>query len=104
MHYEYFLDVVPTVYAKGSKKERGYQFTANMHKTQVPYGQMAAVFFRYQLSPITVMYSRENVSFSHFLTYMCAIIGGVFTVAGILSGMLHNSMVQFQRRILGKDQ
>ena len=104
MHYEYYLDVVPTVYAKGRKSERGYQFTANMHKTPVPYGQMAAVFFRYQLSPITVKYSKESVGFLHFLTYMCAIIGGVFTVAGILSRMLHTSLVQFQRRVLGKDQ
>ncbi|CUG85973.1 endoplasmic reticulum vesicle transporter, putative [Bodo saltans] len=105
-HYEYFLDIVPTVYKQkwGKSELRGYQFTANMHKTESPPGHMAAAFFRYQLSPITVRYSAESTSFLHFLTYVCAIIGGVFTVSGILSRMIHTTAVQFQRRILGKDQ
>lgn len=105
-HYEYYLDIVPTVYSRNSGKNefRGYQFTANAHKMPSPPGHMAAAFFRYQLSPITVKYSTDSTSFSHFLTYLCAIVGGVFTVAGILSRMIHTTAVQFQRRILGKDQ
>lgn len=107
MHYEYYLDIVPTVYGKriayGKEVQRGYQFTANFHKMEVPHGHMPAAFFRYQLSPITVEYSVEKTSFIHFLTYVCAMVGGVFTVAGMLSRALHTSAVQFQRRFLGKD-
>ena len=103
MHYEYFLDIVPTTYKRGSKLEAGYQFTANMHKQEVPPGHMAAAFFRYQLSPITVQFGPEKTSFLHFLTYVCAIIGGVFTVAGMLSRSIHTTAVQFQKRVLGKD-
>lgn len=103
MHYEYFLDIVPTTYKKGRGTETGYQFTANMHKQELPYGHMAAAFFKYQLSPITVQFGKEDSSFFHFLTYVCAIVGGVFTVAGMLSRSIHTTAVQFQRRVLGKD-
>eukprot|EP00331_Platyophrya_macrostoma_P025171 CAMPEP_0176453800 /NCGR_PEP_ID=MMETSP0127-20121128/29467_1 /TAXON_ID=938130 /ORGANISM="Platyophrya macrostoma, Strain WH" /LENGTH=241 /DNA_ID=CAMNT_0017842755 /DNA_START=291 /DNA_END=1016 /DNA_ORIENTATION=+ len=105
-HYEYFLDIVPTMYQNKWGKEtlRGYQFTSNMHKMPSPPGHMAAAFFRYQLSPITVRYGQESTSFLHFLTYVCAIIGGVFTVSGIASRAIHSTAVQFQRRFLGKDQ
>eukprot|EP00164_Ancoracysta_twista_P011587 GFYU01017896.1.p1 GENE.GFYU01017896.1~~GFYU01017896.1.p1 ORF type:complete len:210 (-),score=22.10 GFYU01017896.1:195-743(-) len=108
LHYEYFLDIVPTVYTyrtgklKG-KAERGYQFTSNMHKIPNPPGHMPAVFFQYQLSPITVSYGFDRPSFSHFITYMCAIIGGVFTVAGILSRSVNASAARFRRSVMGKD-
>ena len=110
LYYEYFLDIVPTVYThkpkrrNPSKVERGYQYTANAHSLPTPMGQMAAVYFQYQISPITVAYSYDRASFSHFLTYTCAIVGGVFTVAGILSRSIHASATQIQKRMRGKDQ
>lgn len=113
-HYEYYIDVVPTVYEgktmahtaqekkRGWGVARGYQYTANMHFQSLDPGHMSAAFFRYQLSPITVKFSPEPTNFLHFITYVCAIIGGVFTVAGILSRSIHTTAVQFQKRVLGK--
>lgn len=111
MHYEYFIDIVPTVYeGKASPQERkrgagvarGYQYTATMHMQELDPGHMSAAFFRYQLSPITVKFAPERTSFLHFLTYVCAIIGGVFTVAGILTRSIHTTVTQLQKRALGK--
>lgn len=102
-HYEYHLDVVPTIYARRrSREERAYQLSANAHKQQVPPGHMPAAFFRYQLSPITVRFGKDSSSFLHFLTYVCAIVGGVFTVAGLLNRIVHKTAVQIQRKFLGK--
>eukprot|EP00494_Astrolonche_serrata_P000644 UN00649 len=42
-------------------------------------------------------------SFSHFITNVCAIIGGVFTVAGILDSILHNTLRLVKKVELGKD-
>lgn len=107
MHYEYHLDIVPTIFGAGSAKkapeERSYQLAIAKHKQELPPGNMPAAFFRYQLSPITVRFDRERVSFIHFLTYVCAIVGGVYSVAGIVNGMVHRAAVQLQRRLLGKD-
>jgi hypothetical protein len=38
----------------------------------------------------------------HFLTTTCAIIGGVFTVAGILDSILHNTFRMMRKVELGK--
>ena len=101
-HYEYHLDVVPTLYTRRGKQERAYQLSANTHKQELPPGHMPAAFFRYQLSPITVKFGWESKSFLHFITYVCAIVGGVFTVAGMLARSVHKSAVAFQRKFLGK--
>ncbi|GET91730.1 hypothetical protein, unknown function [Leishmania tarentolae] len=100
--YQYFIDIVPTIYEKSFSTVYTYQFTGTSSSTPVQEKQMGAVVFQHQLSPITVRYSLARVSLTHFLTYVCAIIGGVYTVAGLLSRFVHSSAVQFQRRILGK--
>ena len=38
------------------------------------------MFFVYDLSPFMVRVTEHNVPFTHFLTGLCAIAGGVFTV------------------------
>ncbi|KAG5495708.1 hypothetical protein GH5_03373 [Leishmania sp. Ghana 2012 LV757] len=100
--YQYFLDIVPTIYEGSFSTAYTYQFTGTSSSTPVYTRQMAAVVFQYQLSPITVRYSSARVSLTHFLTYVCAIIGGVYTVAGLLLRFVHASTAQFQRRVLGK--
>ncbi|KAL7699656.1 Endoplasmic reticulum vesicle transporter [Lotmaria passim] len=100
--YQYYLDIVPTIYEGTFSTSNTYQFTGTSSATTIGPNQMAAVVFQYQLSPITVRYSLARVSFTHFLTYVCAIVGGVFTVAGLLSRFVHTSVAQIQRRVLGK--
>ena len=38
---------------------------------------------RYDLNPITVRYHEDRPPLYHFLTTVCAIVGGTFTVAGL---------------------
>ena len=45
-------------------------------------GGMPGVFFTYELAPMMVKYSEKQKSLGHFLSNLCAIIGGVFTVSG----------------------
>ncbi len=49
------------------------------------------VFFMYDLSPIMVKFTEKQRSFAHFLTSVCAIVGGVFTVAGIIDSLVYPS-------------
>jgi len=46
----------------------------------------------YDLSPIMVKYSEIRRSFAHFITGVCAIVGGVFTVAGIIDSFIYHSI------------
>eukprot|EP00997_Jenningsia_sp_PLL12_P005618 NODE_2165_length_973_cov_44.967532_g1778_i0.p1 GENE.NODE_2165_length_973_cov_44.967532_g1778_i0~~NODE_2165_length_973_cov_44.967532_g1778_i0.p1 ORF type:complete len:129 (-),score=17.56 NODE_2165_length_973_cov_44.967532_g1778_i0:32-418(-) len=101
--YEYFLDIIPSIYSNPELVQtKSYQMTAHMHHFEGPPNQMPAVYVRYQLSPITVMFKQRYKQFSHFLTYVCAIVGGVFTVAGLLNSILQSSVIAFQKNVLGK--
>lgn len=101
-HYEYHLQVVPTLYERRWKSERGYQMTVSANKQEITPGHMPAAFFRYALSPITVRFGTEQRSFLHFITYLCAIVGGVFTVAGMIAKTMHKTIKQFQKNAMGK--
>ncbi len=64
---------------------------------------IVGVFFMYDLSPMLVQMTEHRRSLTHFLTGVCAIVGGVFTVAGMLDGMLYHSTRALKKKIdLGK--
>ena len=52
---------------------------------------LPGVFFIYDISPIMVKYTEKWTSFGHFLTSTCAIVGGVFTVAGLIDAAIYSS-------------
>ena len=63
----------------------------------------AGVFFMYDLSPMMVQLTESRRSLTHFLTGVCAIVGGVFTVAGMVDGMLYQSQRALKKKMdLGK--
>jgi hypothetical protein len=41
------------------------------------------------MSPIQLVVTERPKPLYHFLTSFCAVIGGVFTVAGIVDAMVH---------------
>jgi len=53
---------------------------------------LPALFFRYELSPIKLRYTVTYMGWGEFLVKICAIIGGIFTVASILESLLRNSI------------
>eukprot|EP00798_Chlamydomonas_sp_ICE-L_P002492 gene2492-5420_t len=54
-------------------------------------GDLPGLFFFYDLSPIKVRIMEKKSSFVHFLTNVCAIVGGVFTVSGIIDAFVYQS-------------
>lgn len=92
--YRYFLKIVPTTYEylNGRIVNNTYQYSVTRSAkrlTQLNFGaaQLPGVFVSYELSPIMIKYIERSQSFSHFLTSCCAIIGGLFTVAGMLDAL-----------------
>jgi len=45
--------------------------------------------FTYDLSPMAVVIQRKGKQWYEFVTSICALIGGTFTVMGLLSGFLN---------------
>lgn len=62
-----------------------------------------ALWFRYDLSPLTVKYTERGEPLFVFLTAVCAVVGGVFTVAGIIDALIFSGHELIRKKFqLGK--
>ena len=96
--HQYYLKIVPTKFLTYSSKEiNNYQYTYNYFAEHEMH-EMPALYFRYDLSPITVEYKQYKETFLNFFINICAIIGGVFTVTGILDAIIHKSVMILLRK------
>ncbi|KAG4200675.1 hypothetical protein ERO13_A05G228000v2 [Gossypium hirsutum] len=112
--YQYFIKVVPTMYTD----ENGHtiqtnQFSVTEHFKGAERGlldNLSGVFFIYDLSPIKVTFAEGHVSFLHFLTNVCAIVGGVvhctagvFAVSGIIDSCIYHGQKAMKKKMeIGK--
>ncbi|CAH1785117.1 unnamed protein product, partial [Owenia fusiformis] len=103
--HDYFMKVVPTVYDDiDGNSQLPYQYTY-AYRSYMQYGRAGAspaIWFRYEITPITVEYKEKRAPFYTFLTKVCAIVGGTFTVAGIIDSMLFTATELFKKAELGK--
>jgi len=107
--FQYYVKIVPTTYMKVNDEVLyTNQFSVTKHQKKISGGLtgeqgLPGVFFIYELSPLMVKYTEKNRSFMHFLTAVCAIVGGVFTVAGLIDALIYHSARAIQKKIeLGK--
>lgn len=100
--YEYYLKIVPTSYESAGRSTHVFQFTANSN--QVTNSFLPSIYFRYDFSPVTVKFHDEKQqSFFHFMIHICAIIGGVFSAAGMLNSTIHRGVLALAKKAqLGK--
>ncbi|KAA0046496.1 protein disulfide-isomerase 5-4-like [Cucumis melo var. makuwa] len=100
---EHYLQIVKTevLTRRSGKLLEEYEYTAHSSVSQSLYIPVAK--FHFELSPMQVVITENQKSFSHFITNVCAIIGGVFTVAGILDALLHNTIRLMKKVELGKN-
>ncbi|CAC5409530.1 ERGIC1 [Mytilus coruscus] len=104
--HDYIVKIVPSVYEDVRRNIiYPYQYTYS-YREVMQYGHggrvVPAIWFRYELSPITVRYIEKNKPFYTFLTTVCAIVGGTFTVAGILDSCIFTAAEIFKKAELGK--
>ncbi|MED6191626.1 Protein disulfide-isomerase 5-4 [Stylosanthes scabra] len=100
---EHYLQIVKTevITGKDYKLVEEYEYTAHSSVAQSLHIPVAK--FHLELSPMQVLITENQKSFSHFITNVCAIIGGIFTVAGILDSILHNTIRIMKKVELGKN-
>ncbi|KAG0378767.1 hypothetical protein BGX24_002861 [Mortierella sp. AD032] len=112
--FQYYVKVVGTQYyylnrAPVSTNQYSVtQFNRNLHQKNAlgqvlqPNG-LPGVFFNFDISPMLVIQREERKSFTSFLTGVCAIVGGIFTVAGIIDGVIWRAERTLKRKMeLGK--
>lgn len=105
--FQYYIKIVPTMYVflNGSIIHTN-QFSVTTYSKAYESGSdsgMPGIFFNYELSPLMVKISETSNSIGHFLTSVCAIVGGIYVVASLIDGFLFSSYRIFKRKIeLGK--
>ncbi|CAF4003799.1 unnamed protein product [Adineta steineri] len=65
-------------------------------------GMIPAIWFRYDLIPITVKYTEHRQKFYTFITSICAVVGGSFTVASIIDSLIFTASELFKKFEIGK--
>ena len=53
---------------------------------------LPGIFFVYDLSPFMVNVRRKSMPFMHLITRLLAIIGGVFSILGMLDSLIYKVM------------
>ncbi|BGP58406.1 hypothetical protein JCM8202_001909 [Rhodotorula sphaerocarpa] len=66
--------------------------TQGGHQTMHGYAGVPGVFFNYEISPLQVITRETRESFAHFATSLCAIVGGVLTIAGLVDSLVYGHM------------
>jgi hypothetical protein len=100
--HQYFLKLVPLIYAPlRAAPMLSYQYSVTEHvrkldasqaQVEAATGLLPGVFFNYELSPLRVRIEERRRSLGHFLTNCCAIVGGVFTVMGLVDTLVHRAL------------
>lgn len=99
--FQYFIRIIPTIYSDENGRKiytNQYTFTDRFRPLILPTNDFKApvqsetvlpgIFFVYELSPFMIEASRTRIPLLHLLTKLCAIVGGVFTVMGVIDSIV----------------
>jgi len=111
MMTQYFINVVPTVYSyRDGHEMHTNQFSVTTHSQKVNLEEARkrgagtpGMYISYDMSPISITYREYQRSFAHFLTGVCAIVGGIFTIMGFFDKVVYHTTHSFKEKVeLGK--
>lgn len=91
-NFDYFVKLIPHYFedlVRGTR-DTGYQFsmTSRSREFDKDSDQMPIVVIHYDFSPIAMVLQLNSKSLLHFLTHVCAIIGGVYVIFSMLNRLL----------------
>ncbi|KAL9143951.1 hypothetical protein ABFS82_14G267700 [Erythranthe guttata] len=98
--FKYYIKIVPTEYKYISKEVLPTnQFSVTEYFSPIHEfdRNWPAVYFLYDLSPITVTIREERRSFLHFITRLCAVLGGTFALTGMLDRWMYRFIESFTK-------
>ncbi|KAF4325105.1 hypothetical protein BBO99_00000531 [Phytophthora kernoviae] len=101
---EHFMNVVGFDNQVNTRKTHFQQRTYEFSATTTQYTDKApSALFTFDISPLVVQITTDSIPFYHFVTHLCAVIGGVFTVLGLVdSGVFHALNTIKKKQQLGK--
>ncbi|KAF8610387.1 endoplasmic reticulum-derived transport vesicle ERV46 [Ceratobasidium sp. AG-I] len=108
--FQYFMKVVSTEFKHiHGDIIRSHQYSVTSYERDLTHGDGAerdshgtltghgvqglpGAFFNFEISPMMVVHRETRATFAHFATSLCAIVGGVLTLASILDSVMFATM------------
>jgi len=90
VRHMYYIRLVPTTYNDGYLSMKTYQYAVTNHTDEFdivndPFSiQLPGVWFKYDFSPMLVQLEKRPKYFTHLLTRICAAVGGIWVVLGLI--------------------
>ncbi|GAB1609491.1 endoplasmic reticulum-Golgi intermediate compartment protein 2-like isoform X1 [Argonauta hians] len=88
--YQYFIQVVPTEVRTYKNNMDTYQFAVTARNRTINHSNgshgVAGIFVKYDLASLKIRVREEHKPYWQFLVRLCGIIGGIFSVSGMLHG------------------
>lgn len=85
---QYYIQVVPTEYQTYSRSLKTHQYSVTERVRTLDHSKgshgIPGIFFKYDMSAISVKVHEESQPLWQFLVRLCGIIGGVFATSGML--------------------
>jgi hypothetical protein len=103
--FQYYIKVVPSTFVDaGGAERRTHQYSVTEHyrelaKTSAAFSAngVPGVYFFYDLSAVALRVEERRMSLPAFLTLVSAVVGGTFTVMGLLDRALERGVAHFSR-------
>ena len=108
MSFQYYIKIVASMFSNLDGDvvySNQFAVTRNKKRTDEVMSEtsLPGVFFIYEFAPMMIKYAERRRSFLHFMTSVFAIIGGVFTVAGMVDSVVYFSVNIIKKKMeLGK--
>merc|ERR1712216_117419 len=85
-YFQYYIKIVPTTYEplRGTPVHTNQYSYTELFRTTSELDKLPAVYFHYELSPIMARVTEQRKPLGSFLTGLCAIVGGVYTLSGMV--------------------
>lgn len=106
VHYNYYkyISVVPHIFVDTSTDDQvdfrsySYAFTTNKKPAELQ-PELNMVMMIFEFSPVSMSITKSSQPLSRFIISICAIVGGVFVVFGLLN----SSLLAVQKKARGTD-
>ncbi|CAO3672644.1 unnamed protein product [Rhizopus stolonifer] len=106
MVYQYFLKIVSTELRhlqSAAVHTNQYSVTQNEIALKEGAGGLPGVFFNMEISPMHIIYQETRPAFTSLVTGLLAIVGGIFTVAGLVDRVVYKAERAYKKKMeLGK--
>ncbi|GFO39627.1 endoplasmic reticulum-Golgi intermediate compartment protein 2-like [Plakobranchus ocellatus] len=90
--FQYFMKVVPTEVRTYRANVDTYQFSVTERNRPISHSQgshgVPGIFVKYDLSSLVIRIKEVHKPFWQFLVRLCGIVGGIFSVSGMLNGFM----------------